>query len=279
MIKNEWKYNIFACVLILVILFFGFSNLKKEGFVVQWDSSYSRKDKITFLTAKQTAKFLMADPDNYVHNFNVWDLIARHVSTEVDYRRQSAMAAIDFTENQKNRLIKAARKADDFFASYKSSQCVQTSDYINISGKDIVAIPWVFALTDGNDYENGMPHTRANVIFLSNEVDETLANLTKTLVHEKVHLYQRLFPNQCVAYLNNKGFMQWKLRQGVPRIRSNPDLDPWIYIDTHTDKPLMALYASDKPKNISDIVNPFHNIHYEHPYELMAYTIEKYVKV
>jgi len=278
MMKKDLKYNIFACVLILVILFFGFSNLKKEGFVVQWDTSYSAKDKVTFLTAKQTAKFLLADPDNYVHNFSVWDLVARRVSTEVDYRRQSAMASVDFTENQKTRLIKAAMKADEFFASYKSDYA-QTNDYVNISGKDILAIPWVFALTDGNEYENGMPHTRANVIFLSNDVDETLANLTKTLVHEKIHLYQRLFPNQCVAYLNKKGFIQWKLRQGVPRIRSNPDLDPWIYIDTHTDKPLMALYASDEPTNISDVVNPFHNIHYEHPYELMAYTIEKCVHV
>jgi hypothetical protein len=276
MMNKDFKYNIFAFVLILVVLYFGLTNLQKEGFVVQWNAPPS-KDKIHFNTAKQTAKFIMDDPDNYMHHFNGWDLIARHVSTEIDYRRNAAMSSLDFTECQKDRITKAAHKADEFFAAYRSDYA-QTNEYIQISGKDIVAIPWVFSLTKGDTYENGMPHTRANIIFLSSNQDETLHKLTRILVHEKIHLYQRLYPKQCVAYLNTKGFIQWKLRQGVPRIRSNPDLDPWIYIDTKTDKPLIALYASDKPRNISDTVNPFNDIAYEHPYELMAYTIEKCVK-
>ena len=37
----------------------------------------------------------------------------------------------------------------------------------------------------------------------------------------------------------------------------------------------MSLYTSDKPRNISDTINAFNSAHYEHPYELMAYTIEK----
>lgn len=271
--KKETKYNIFAGVLILVILFFGIRNLQKEGFVVEWNSP--SRDKITFLSAKETAKFIMSDPDNYTHNLNGWDLIARNVSTEIDYRRQAASAALEFSEDQKSRLKSAAAKADKFFACYKSDPN-QTNDYVDISGKDIAAIPWIFALTDDSVYEDGMPHTRANTIFLSTIVDETPRHLFKILVHEKVHLYQRLYPKQCVAYLASHGFIQWKMRQGVPRIRSNPDVDPWIYIELQSSKPLMALYVSDRPKNISDTVTAFDDISYEHPYELMAYTIEKH---
>ena len=269
--NKDTKYNIFAIVLILVVLYFGITNMQKEGFIVQWTPSNNMK--LTFLTAQETAKFIMSDPDNYTHNLNGWDLLARHVSTEIDYRRSSAGAAIDFTESQKTRINNAAVKADKFFASYKSDYA-QTNDYIDISGKDILAIPWIFALTNEDTYEDGMPHTRGNTIFLSTEVDETPRNLTKLLIHEKVHLYQRLYPQQCAAYLANHGFVQWKLRQGVPRIRSNPDVDPWIYIESQSQKPLMALYASDKPRNLSDVVDAFNNIRYEHPYELMAYTIE-----
>ena len=271
--KKDIKYNIFAGVLILVVLFFWFTNLQKEGFVVQWNSE--SKTKIQFLTAEETAKFIMSDPDDYFHNMNGWDLIARHVSTEVDYRRQAAAASLDFSESQKSRIVAAAAKADKFFENYKSD-CAQTNDYVDISGKDIVDIPWVFALTKGTANEDGMSHTRANIIFLSTEIDETPKNLVRLLVHEKLHLYQRLYPNQTVAYLSGKGYIKWKLRQGVPRIRSNPDVNPWIYIDPTTEKPMMALYTSDKPKNISDVLTAFNDIHYEHPFELMSYTIEKY---
>ena len=270
--NKEMKYNIFAAVLILVVLFFGFNNLQKEGFAIQWKPN--SKTKVTFLTAQETAKFLMSDPDDYTHNLNGWDLIARHVSVEVDYRRRAAAASLDFTEDQKVRFMKAAEKADKFFASYRSD-CAQTNDYVGISGKDIVSIPWVFALTKGTAYEDGMPHTRSNTIFISTEIDETPKYLTKILIHEKLHLYQRLYANKTVAYLTGKGYIKWKLRQGVPRIRSNPDVNPWIYIEPNSEKPMMALYTSDKPKNISDTINAFNDVKYEHPYELMAYTIEK----
>lgn len=270
--RKNIKYNIFAGVLLLVILYFGISNLQKEGFIANWNSP--SKDKITFLTAHETAKFIMLDPDNYMHHLNLWDLIARQVSLEIDYRRRSAAASIDFSDDQKSRLAKAACKADAFFASYRGDPN-QTNDYVTVSGKTIAEIPWVFALTDGKAYEDGMPHTRANIIFLSTEIDETPKNLFKLLIHEKVHLYQRLYPNQTNAYLANNGFIQWKLRQGIPRMRSNPDLNPWVYIENSSSKPLMALYSSDKPKNISDVITAYNNITYEHPYELMAYTIEK----
>jgi hypothetical protein len=276
--KKDIKYNIFAAVLILVVLYFGIKNLQKEGFAIQWKPDYTNPNKnnakVTFLPAEETAKFIMSDPDDYIHNLNGWDLIARNVSVEVDYRRRAAAASLDFSEDQKARLIKAAAKADKFFASYKSD-CAQTNKYVDISGKDIVAIPWTLALTNGKAYEDGMAHTRANIIFLSTEIDETDKNLTKTLIHEKIHVYQRLYPSQTNAYLANKGYIRWKFRQGVPRMRSNPDVNPWIYIEPTTEKPMMALYVSDNPKNISDVLTAFNDIHYEHPYELMAYTIQK----
>jgi hypothetical protein len=95
--KKNTKYNIFAVVLIFVVLYFGITNMKKEGFSIEWTPSPSAK--VTFLSAIQTAQFIMAEPEDYTHNFNGWDLLARHVSTEVDYRRIAANSAIDFTES------------------------------------------------------------------------------------------------------------------------------------------------------------------------------------
>ena len=75
------------------------------------------------------------------------------------------------------------------------------------------------------------------------------------------------------SYLESNGYIKWKQRLGVPRIRANPDLNGWIYIDPKSESPMMALYTSDKPSGISDIT--LSNPTFEHPYELLAYNMEK----
>jgi len=54
-------------------------------------------------------------------------------------------------------------------------------------------------------------------------------------------------------------------------VRSNPDLDPWIYLHPKTQRPMMAVYRSAKPKNINDVI--LADSAAEHPYESMAYEI------
>jgi len=66
----------------------------------------------------------------------------------------------------------------------------------------VAGIKWVFANTYANyskdvikEYEQGLPHTRENIILLSKNVlkyDEL--DLTSTLIHEKIHIYQRYNP-------------------------------------------------------------------------------------
>ena len=43
------------------------------------------------------------------------------------------------------------------------------------------------------EYENGLPHTRSNIIFLSDKmIPETeTPDFINTLIHEKIHVYQR----------------------------------------------------------------------------------------
>ena len=287
--KNEVKKNIFALVLILVVFYFGYRSFSVEGFTININANFSsRSSEPVFMSAKETAKFIMLDPDNYSHNLNIWDLIARHVALEIDYRRRSAAASLDFTDGQKKRILNAAKRVDKFFDTYRSNMSHESS-YTNINGVDMNRIPWVFALTKDTKYEDGLPHTRANIIFISTTIDETPENLFRILVHEKVHLYQRLYPQETKNYLTSLGYFQWKYRQGVPRIRSNPDVDPWIYIDPKTEAPMFSLYSSDKPTNICDTINTstspsspsllttntYNDSAFEHPYEFMAYSIEK----
>ena len=117
----------------------------------------------------------------------------------------------------------------------------------------IASIPWVFALTKENEYEDGLPHTRTNIIFLSTNVDQTPLKLVSILIHEKIHIYQRLYPEETMNFLAVHGYYRWKQRFGVPRIRSNPDLDPWIYFNPVSKQPMIAYYTSDTPNNIHQL--------------------------
>ena len=213
------------------------------------------------MTADETARFIESDQDGYVKSMSPTDLYARKASSFEKYIDRCKNKAIDFSSSQKVRYSKACAEADDFF-----SKC-----NMPFSNNKMVQIPWVFALTEGDVYEDGLPHTRGNVIFVSSFINEQPKELIRTLIHEKIHLYQRMYPEELSHVLANYGFKQWKLRMGTPRIRANPDIDPWIYINRDNNDPMMALYSSDNPINISDIY--LADTAFEHPYEYLAYEI------
>jgi hypothetical protein len=256
------KYDFFAAVCIFVIIYFAVAYLSKtEGFIMPWELQHN----VTFMTKSDTHEFLLSDPDSYSMALSPLDLYARKASIEFDYRRRSAASAKDFSEDQKLRYMAATARADKFFAKLVIDR---------LDCWKLVHIPWIFALTHGKDYEDGLPHTRTNTIFVSDIMDESPDVLTRTLIHEKIHIYQRMYPESLAQYLQYNGYVNWKQRRGVPRIRANPDLDPYIYMHPKTQAPMMCLYSSDKPESINDIEHAHGNT-YEHPFEEMAYTIDK----
>lgn len=219
---------------------------------------------VTFLSKMQTVDFLQSDADGYVKNLSPLDLYARKAATHQQYIRKASEAAVDFTSAQKVRFTKAAKAVDEFLRSLSIR---------DINTKAIADVPWVIAMTSEDGYEDGLPHTRANVIFVSSNIDETPESLMRTLIHEKVHVYQRMHPDTMMVCLESRGYRRWKQRLGEPRIRANPDLDPWIYIDPTTKEAMAAYYSTDKPVSITDVV--LDDPAFEHPYEKIAYEIAR----
>lgn len=152
------------------------------------------------------------------------------------------------------------------------------------------SIPWKFAKIK-DTIENGFPHTQHDTIFLSNTFFEMpMASQRKTLIHEKVHVFQRRYPSitniLIVHYwkynvigildsLNDLGF----------QLRNNPDVNNLLY--SRGGHITAIVYSSKSPQTISDAKRvtmsapierkPSHHHTgydaYEHPYEKMAYTI------
>lgn len=254
--------------------------------------NYENKEKehIKFMTFKETAEFLRNDRDGYVRNMSALDLHARHAKTYMDYIDNIEDTAITFTAEEKELLGKCADKADNYFKTERFKEL----EYANhINGNDIAGIKWIFANTYANhyndmikEYEEGLPHTRENVIFVSKNVlkyDEL--NLTNTLIHEKIHIYQRYNSNIFEKIIKDMGLLELDKRtyKSAKYIRSNPDTNGKIYYapDNTTTSPdanvMVCLYRNDNPNSINDVIHK--NYSNEHPYEKIAYEIaENYYK-
>lgn len=251
---NPWLGAATALFVILAILSFMFWRRRKESF--ESVAAAPPVPEVSFMSATETADLISADADKYVANFTDPDLSARRIQSREAYLARASAAARDFTEAEKLRLKKLA----NFAAARLRSK----------SQPKIAALPWKFAVTRDMDYEDGIPHTRGNVIFLG---DDALASadsaLTKTLVHEQVHVFQKKHPEVIAEYIKTGGYRPiGKRPSGL--VRANPDLTDVIYSDAR-GTPNVALYKSAQPRFISDIVGI--TPEEEGPEERMAYEI------
>jgi hypothetical protein len=163
--------------------------------------------------------------------------------------------------------------------------------------------PWAVALMVGHA-ENGYPHTHGSVIclpmsWLSSGDAKTRVRL---LVHERVHVFQRTRPEEVRRMLASTwgvhavGSARHLLSPRLTcRLRSNPDLDGWLYADPERlgGGATVQLFDSDSPRDLSEssIVvvrpptgpSPFWepaedgHVAYEHPFEEMAYAVAQSV--
>lgn len=223
---------------------------------------------VAILSAQETSDFLSKDEDFYVQNMSKYDLIARKSQSYSEYLKRIATAAHEPSQWETKRLAEATAEVDRFLSTSRSK------DYATIFSR-LSTVPWKIAVVSGKEYENGYPHTRGEVIFIPNTLILS-SELEKTLLHEKVHLYQRAYPQEIDTWIRSRGFARWKTRVSEALSRANPDLDAWIYVDPATQKPMAALYNSEEPASISDV--KLTNFSFEHPYEMMAYEIaDKFV--
>jgi hypothetical protein len=238
-----WKLLIPLSIIILFIYMF-LSGIN-EGFEMP---------NIIFKSKEDIQLFIINDKDEYIKNMTIYDLRARKVKTREEYINIIVTNVLDFNEFQMNKLKRCSIKASEYFNN----------------GKE-----WKFALIS-SAYEEGFPHTREDIIFLSPSIlnlDDNM--LIKTLIHESIHIYQRYNKREMDEYMIKNGFEKIRKKNKGELIRSNPDLDEFIYKDKNGIE-MKALYNSENPNGIGDI-KISHNM--EHPYEYMAYEIaENYYK-
>jgi len=248
------KYFKLLLILLIIIIIITIIIYLIQSFLET--NNYIDYNNYLFMTKYETQEFIKNDNDKYIKNLSIYDLRARKVSSNDEYKTLVINSCLDFSQEQKNKLILCANNAKKYFNNNEK---------------------WIFALIN-NNYEEGFPHTRNKIIFLSpNIINYNDIELTKTLIHESIHIYQRYNKKEIAKYLADNHFSFSRHKPLVSLIRANPDLDKYIYKDKNNIE-LVAYYNSKNPNSINDI--NLTNYSYEHPFEKMAYEIaEDYYKL
>ena len=186
------------------------------------------------------------------------DLKARHALTIAEYKGIYLDSIKNFSDNEKIILMDFTREIDKICRRFKR----------------FVNIPWKFAKLCCH-VEEGFPHTIDDIIFLPFDFLYTRDKefMKKTLIHEKIHLFQRVYPLQTNILIQNYwNFAIFSLATKIKKnSRNNPDLNNLLY---HRYNSTCFQEYSDNPTSLThSALAKSCREKYEHPYEQMAYII------
>jgi hypothetical protein len=244
--------------IIILIIYLYFKNIFFEQ-LTEPQAKYFTKDELY--------EYLIKDEDNYFKNFSDKDFKVRNVRNLAEYYNKIKEACIDIDVKHKNILNKCIATANKKLTNYSR---------VGFNGEKCANIKWKIGLIKNKLYEEGFPHTRNDVIIIPLNSFNNKKQLINTLIHEKIHVYQKKYNKDIEEYLEANGFTKYELRSSFNNsginTRSNPDMDEWIY-KNNKGEIMMAEY-NDNPSSIMDVkTHPIDNYKYEHPFEFMAYNI------
>lgn len=257
MFKSKKLYNLFVLLIIISLIIY----------IIHFIINYFQFNHILFLDKKELQHFLIKDTDHYYNSFSKKDLSIRKISSPDDYHYIIEKSTKDFSVYEKNKITNCVSNVESILKKINEPW---------FNGMKACQTQWKFGCISGKLYEGGLPHTRYDVIILpeyavTNYTDD---ELSKLILHEKIHVYQKMYPKDIDKYIQYNHFYKKIRRNQVDGARANPDLDEWIYSDSN-NQTYMALYKADS-SNITDVTFYPNNSHfYEHPYEKMAYDMEK----
>ena len=225
---------------------------------------FNRKKNDIIPTEKHIYNII--DNSNYFERLNKYDLIARNTKDRDSYRQTYKKSIRKLTPNELNLLHDLISELNNKYL-YKYSK--------------LYRIPWYIVKFE--DVELNYPHTLGDIIFLPQKF-LTNPNI-KTLLHEKIHIFQRMYPIETSKIITQLGFKPYDTQQSITNLRSNPDTDSFIYINNKTVQ--AQVYTSENPNDISEseikliigdtywkVDNSYQK---DHPFEIMACMITDFI--
>ncbi len=225
---------------------------------------------ITYLNQTQALEFIDSDPDGYVGRFNKLDYLARKLSPGSPHAYTNLFdgAVIIPDQVSHNQILNSINQAN---------KLIDLIDPTNnwIDKAKLKSLPWKFIIINTKAIDLGLPHTRWDTIVINKSIINNGSDFANTLLHEKLHVYQKLYPEDFDIYLKTNGFEPYAkyIHTDIP-YRSNPDTDDWVY--KCKGKIYVSKYKNQNPHTISDVeYKPINTCDYEHPREKAVYDLLK----
>lgn len=207
----------------------------------------------------------------YFNDLNKINLKVRGCDNLEDCKKIYLENLTDFTEEEKEKLTNLIEHANDITEKFNRFH----------------SVPWRLAKTSSK-IENGFPHTIGRIIYISDEfLNKSRKYKLQTIIHEKLHLFQRIYPQETQRLYEDLEFIKIK-KINDPLRRHNPDLDDYDY--EYRGVRVYNKFKNENPDSLSDgntvylpytknIVNKMitKNYNNEHPNEIFAHLISKQI--
>jgi hypothetical protein len=257
---NKWvRYGLFLFVIVAFLL------------LIVWLSQKRKTEDYTptatvFLTQPQTQHFLHSDQDFFGRSLNQVNLEANGVVHHQDLLDKWSSSARDWTPEETKKL-KDACAIVDYVISTKIKDPFKSQ---------LRVLSWQLAKTIHPYYLDGLPHTREDLIFLT---DKTVAELdtkqlARILLHEKAHIWSRRYPEEMKGWMERHNFKPVEKIENDGLQRRNPDVDEWTY-ENDQQKLLGVRFASTAPRDLHDVQS--YHVKMDHPFEQFASSVEQYI--
>lgn len=243
------------CIIGLIIIFLYYL----------YDMNYN-KSKIIIYSSVELYNQLIYILFDYYHSMSLENLNLRNINNIDEYLVTLPNSFYSPSYYQKKILINAIKATD----KYMNSLC-----FIGFYPKKLKSIPWKVGFVKSNNYEFGMPHTQGDVIILHiNNLYINKLDLIILLIHERIHIYQKLFPEDVDEFIQYYNFRRIGHKQNNDR--HNPDTDNYIYEMSPTSN--NPIIYECKINDSNGVVCTYDDPVFEHPYEYMAYMISESIK-
>lgn len=237
--------SILLLTYVLISLYFRWTTCTKEMFE---EPTPSTSPTFPFVSLTREDFEAQVNLSDFFNSLSEEDLKARAKKDTMlqggeHYKNEYKSAYEDLTETDKALLKRVIDEANKLTSQYKNLQQLE----------------WRIAKVK-NTVEYGLPHTLGNMIVINRDNLLRPENeLVKTLIHEKIHIYQRMNTTSSKEWITKVGFRALlpsefaTLNKELLQLRrSNPDIDTNTYVHIKSNLVLRQLYNNNTPSSIMD---------------------------
>jgi hypothetical protein len=220
-----------------------------------------------FLNQSMTYNYLLKDYDGFGKQLNTVNLEANGVTNYEDLLDKWSKSSMNWTKAELHKLKTASHIADIMIQTKLNDPFKSQMSNIN----------WQFAKTMHPYYMDGLPHTRGDIIFLTDKIVAFMPEqkLAELLIHEKTHIWQRKHPDEMSGWMERMKFTKVHKTSEDDLQRMNPDVDHHIYKNKN-NQICGIRFKHSQPINLHDISGVYEYKN-DHPYEQFAYSVVKTV--